>query len=150
MPESDSHDEPEPRGLVLGSLRSVKASAQLPLVDRDFRFVERRPERLHAYARGLLQHLRGIRAGGKAEGYPISTIKAATVWLIESYAEALVAPAPEAAVLVSEIVRPHRNASTLPVRRSIGRLLSSRPIILPIPQAKNRPWQNATLWRNTF
>lgn len=118
MPESDSHDEPEPRGLVLGSLRSVKASAQLPLVDRDFRFVERRPERLHAYARGLLQHLRGIRAGGKAEGYPIATIKAATVWLIESYAEALVAPAPEAAVLVSEIVRPHRNASTLPVRRS--------------------------------
>ena len=96
----------------------MKASAQLPLVDPDFRLVERRPERLHAYARGLLQHLRAIRAGEKAEGYPIATIKAATVWLIESYAEALVAPAPEAAVLVSEIVRPHRDASTLPVRRS--------------------------------
>jgi hypothetical protein len=96
----------------------VKASAQLPLVDPDFRLVESRPERLHAYARGLLQHLRAIRAGGKAGGYPIATIKAAVVWLIESYAEAHVAPAPEAALLVSEIVRPHREASTVPVRRS--------------------------------
>ena len=96
----------------------MKASAQLPLVDPDFRLVERRPERLHAYARGLLQHLRAIRARGKARGYPIATIKAATVWLIESYAAAVVAPAPEAALLVREIVRPHRDASTLPVRRS--------------------------------
>jgi len=96
----------------------VKASAQLPLVDPDFRLVERRPERLHAYARGLLQHLRAIRAGEKAGGYPIATIKAAVVWLIESYAEAVVAPAPEAALLVSEIVGPDRDASTLPIRRS--------------------------------
>jgi hypothetical protein len=96
----------------------VKMSAQLPLVDPKFRLVERRPERLHAYARGLLQHLRGIRAGGKAEGYPIATIKAAAVWLIKSYADAVVAPAPEAALLVSEIVRPRRDASTSPVRRS--------------------------------
>jgi hypothetical protein len=91
---------------------------QLPLVDPEFRLVERRPEKLHAYARGLLQHLRAIRSGGKAQGYPIATIKAATVWLVDSYAEADVAPAPEAARLVSEIVRPHRDASTLPVRRS--------------------------------
>jgi hypothetical protein len=55
----------------------VKKSAQLPLVDPDFRLVERRPETLHAYARGLLQHLREIRAGEKAGGYPIATIKAA-------------------------------------------------------------------------
>ena len=96
----------------------VKARAQLPLVDPDFRLVERRPETLHAYARGLLQHLRAIRAGGKAEGYPIATIKAAMVWLVESYAEARVPPAPEATLLVSEIVRPHRGASSLPVRRS--------------------------------
>ena len=96
----------------------MKECAQLPLVDPDFRLVERRPERLHAYARGLLQHLREIRAGEKAGGYPIATIKAAVVWLIESYAEAAVAPAPEAARLVSEIVDPHRDASTLPVRRS--------------------------------
>jgi hypothetical protein len=91
-------------GLVPGSSEVVTASAQLPLVD--------------GYARGLLEHLRAIRAGGKAEGYPIATIKAAAVWLIESYAEANVAPAPEAAQLIREIVGPHRDASTLPVRRS--------------------------------
>jgi hypothetical protein len=97
----------------------VKASGrQLPLVDPDFRLVERRPEMLHAYARGLLQHLRAIRAGEKAGGYPIATIKAAAVWLIESYAEAIVVPAPEAALLIREIVCPHPDASTLPVRRS--------------------------------
>jgi hypothetical protein len=73
----------------------VKSPGQLPLVDPDFLLVERRPEKLHAYARGLLWHLRHIRAGGKAGGYPIATIKAAAVWLIESYSEALVAPAPE-------------------------------------------------------
>jgi len=89
----------------------VKASAQLPLVDPDFRFVERRPEMLHAYARGLLQHLRDIRAGEKAGGYPIATIKAAVAWLIESYAEAVVASAPEAALLVREIVGPHGPSS---------------------------------------
>jgi len=50
--------------------------------------------------------LREIRAGEKAGGYPIATIKAAVVWLIESYAEAVVAPAPEAALLVSEIMGP--------------------------------------------
>jgi hypothetical protein len=104
--------------LAAGKPKFGKASAQLPLVDPDFRLVEHRPETLHAYARGLLQHLRAIRAGGKAVGYPIATIKAAMVWLIESYAEAQVPPAPEAALLVSEIVRPHRDASTLPVRRS--------------------------------
>jgi hypothetical protein len=96
----------------------MQANAQLPLVDPEFRLVERRPEKLHAYARGLLQHMRAIRAGEKAGGYPIATIKAAAVWLIESYAEAVVAPAPEAALLVSEIVLPDPDASTLPVRRS--------------------------------
>lgn len=96
----------------------MKSRAQLPLVDPDFRFVERRAEILHAYAHGLLIHLRQIRAGGKAGGYPITSIKSATVWLIESYAEAKVAPSPEAARLIDEIVRPNRGASTLPVRKS--------------------------------
>jgi hypothetical protein len=90
----------------------VEARAQLPPVDPDFRLDEHRPEALHAYARGLLQQLRHIRAGGKAKGYPIATIKAATVWLIDSYAEVGIAPAPEAAQLVREIVRPNRDAST--------------------------------------
>ena len=96
----------------------MTSRVQLPLIDPDFCFVERRPEQLHAYARGLLQHLHHIRAGGKAGGYPISTIKAAAVWLIESYAEAGIAPAPEAARLIDEIVQPQPGASTLPVRRS--------------------------------
>ena len=107
----------------------VEPRAQLPPVDPDFLLVEHRPEALHAYARGLLQHLRLIRAGGKAKGYPIATIKAAAGWLIDSYAEAGIAPAPEAALLVREIIRPNRHASTLPVRRSseVWRPSSSRP-----------------------
>jgi hypothetical protein len=92
--------------------------AQLPLVDPDFRLVERQPRNLHAYARGLLWHLRRIRAGGKAAGYPIATIKSAAVWLIEMYATARIAPVPEAAQLMNEIVQPDRDASTSPVRRS--------------------------------
>ena len=96
----------------------VKANAQLPLVDPEFLLVERRPEQLHAYARGLLQHLRQIRATRKARGYPITTIKAAALWLIKSYASAGVAPAPETARLIHEIVGPSADASTLPVRRS--------------------------------
>ncbi len=96
----------------------MKANAQLPPVDPEFLLVERRPEQLHTYARGLLQHLRQIRAGEKARGYPITTIKAAGVWLIKSYAAAGIAPAPEAARLIHEIVGPSANASTLPVRRS--------------------------------
>ena len=96
----------------------MKAIAQLPFVDPDFLFIERRPEQLHAYARGLLQHLRQIRDGKKARRYPITTIKAAAVWLIKSYAAAGIAPAAEAARLIDEIVQPKADASTLPVRRS--------------------------------
>jgi hypothetical protein len=96
----------------------MKPPGELPVVDPDFRFVERRAERLHCYARGLLTHLRRIRAGKKAGGYPIATVKSAAVWLIDSYAEAGVAPAPEAARLIEEIVQSKRDASTLPVRRS--------------------------------
>jgi hypothetical protein len=96
----------------------MKSCAYLPLVDPDFLFVERRPEKLHAYARGLLQHLRRIRAGEKAGGYPIATIKSAAVWLIGSYAEAGIAPSAEAARLIEEILRANKWASTLPVRRS--------------------------------
>ena len=61
----------------------MKASAQLPPVDPEFLLVERRPETLRAYARGLLWHLRQIRAGGEARRYPITIIKAAAVWLVE-------------------------------------------------------------------
>ena len=94
------------------------ACARLPYVDPDFRVVERHPANLHTYASELLQHLRRIRAGEKSGGYPIATIKSAAIWLIEAYTEAGVAPSPEAARLIDEIVRPNRGASTLPVRQS--------------------------------
>lgn len=96
----------------------MKSDAHLPIVDPDFRFVERNPEKLDAYARGLLQQLRRIRAGEKARGYPIATVKSAAVWLIDSYAVAGAPPAPEAARLIAEIIQANHNASTLPVRRS--------------------------------
>jgi hypothetical protein len=113
----------------------MRVRASLPLVDPAFRLVEREPEKLHAYARGLLRHLRRIRCGEKAGGYPIATIKSAAVWLIESYAEAGVAPAPEAARLIDEIVRPNKGASTLPVRRS-----SEEAYLAAIEfEAKHRP-----------
>lgn len=91
---------------------------QLPPVDPDFGLVERRAEQLHAYARGLLQHLRQIRAKKKAKGYPITTIEAAAVWLIEAYTQAGIALVPEMARLISEIIQPKPDASTLPVRAS--------------------------------
>jgi hypothetical protein len=56
--------------------------AQLPPVDPDFLIVERDQKKLDAYARGLLAHLRRIRSGQTAQGYPIATIKSAAVWLI--------------------------------------------------------------------
>jgi hypothetical protein len=90
----------------------------LPPVDRDFLIVERNPEKLDAYARGLLAQLRDIRAGQKAQNYPIELIKPAAVWLIESYATARVAPAPEAAQLIREVIQPNESGSTLPVRQS--------------------------------
>ena len=96
----------------------MQSNALLPLVDSEFHLVERRRARLDAYARGLLQHLGRIRDGGKAGRYPIATIKAAAVWLIESYVDARVAPAPEAALLIRKIVSPNKSASTLPVRAS--------------------------------
>jgi hypothetical protein len=106
-----------------GQFRSwiLQSNALLPLVDSEFHLVECRRARLDAYARGLLQHLDRIRDGGKAGGYPVATIKAAAVWLIESYAEARVAPAPEAALLIRKIVSPNESASTSPVRKSSER-----------------------------
>jgi hypothetical protein len=100
------------------STQTPEQTGQLPPVDPDFRIVERNAANLHAYASGLLQHLLRIRAGQKSQGYPIATIRSASVWLIESYAEAGVAPSPDAARLVDEIVKSNRGASTLPVRAS--------------------------------
>ena len=94
----------------------------LPPVDPEYLLIERNPERLRAYARALLQHVQNVRAktsSGKSRRsssrYPIG---AAACWLIGAYANAKVAPAPEAARLIEEIIRPNRQASTLPVLKS--------------------------------
>jgi hypothetical protein len=89
----------------------------LPILDPDYFIVERNPERLHEFARGLLSQLRHIRAGGKADRYPIAKIEAAAVWLIQSYVNAKVVPAPEVAALIAELIKPEL-ASTLPVQRA--------------------------------
>jgi hypothetical protein len=96
----------------------VNSGAQLPLIDPDYLIVERRPERLHAYARGLLQHLQHVRAGKSAQGYPIVNIRSATVWLIKWYEATATPLTPEAAQLLDAIVPQDPEASTSPVRRS--------------------------------
>jgi len=107
-----------PHNQITGRAADLESRGQLPVVDPDYFIVERRPEKLHAYARGLLSHLRQIRAGGKARRYRITTIRSASVWLIRSYAAAGIAPALEAARLMGAIVQLRPEASTLPVRRS--------------------------------
>lgn len=98
--------------------QTAERTGQLPPVEPDFRVVERNAANLHAYATGLLQHLQRIRAGQKTQGYPIATIRSALVWLIESYAQAGVAPSLDAARLTKELVRPKQSASMLLVRKS--------------------------------
>ena len=92
--------------------------ARLPPVDPDFLIEERDLGKLAACARGLLAHLRDIRSGQRANGYPITKIRAATVWLWEAYIAAGAAPAPEAAQLIQELLKANPKAGTLPVRPS--------------------------------
>jgi hypothetical protein len=88
---------------------------QLPKVDPDYQIEPpENPERLHDYAAGLLAKLRGDLSTERP--YPKETIKAATSWLIWAYAEAGVAPSPDAAALVKELVQPDNRANTLPVQ----------------------------------
>ena len=48
----------------------------LPLVDPDYLILERDPDKLRAYARGLLYQLRN-----PSRSYSLEMVKAATVWL---------------------------------------------------------------------
>ena len=78
----------------------------LPHVDAESLIIERDHDTLSAYARGLWQHLSSIRAGGPNNGYPIATIRAATVWLIGAYCDADKTPDPEAYQLVAALIKP--------------------------------------------
>jgi hypothetical protein len=79
----------------------------LPMVDPDFLIIERGPDKLHAFARGLLSRLRK-----PSRSYPFETVKAATVWLVGAYVDAQVPLAPEMSELIAGVVKWKRRAST--------------------------------------
>jgi hypothetical protein len=79
----------------------------LPMVDPDYLIVERDPDRLRAYARGLLHQLRN-----PSRSYSLEMVKAATVWLVGAYVNARVPLAPEMDALIAGVVKWNRRAST--------------------------------------
>jgi hypothetical protein len=79
----------------------------LPLVDPDYPIIESDPDRLRAYARGLLHQLRN-----PSRSYPLEMVKAATVWLVGAYVDARVPLAPEVAALIAGVVKWNRRASS--------------------------------------
>jgi hypothetical protein len=78
----------------------------LPMFDPVFLIIERDPDKLHAYARGLLHQLRN-----PSRSYSFEMIKAATVWLVGAYVEARVPLAPEMSGLIAGVVKWNRRAS---------------------------------------
>jgi hypothetical protein len=79
----------------------------VPMVDPDFLIIERDPERLDAYARGLLYQMLHC-----SRSYSFEMVKAATVWLVDAYANAGVPLAPEVSRPVAGVVKWNRRAST--------------------------------------
>src|SRR5437016_5000240 len=62
----------------------------LPLIDPDYLIIEHDPDKLRAYARGLLHQLRN-----PSRSYSFEMVKVATVWLVGAYVDARVPLAPE-------------------------------------------------------
>jgi hypothetical protein len=79
----------------------------LPLVDPDYLIMEHDPDRLRAYARGLLHELRN-----RSRSYSFEMVKAATVWLVGAYVDARAPLAPEMAGLIAGVVEWNRRASS--------------------------------------
>ena len=79
----------------------------LPVVDPDFLIIERDPEKLHRFARGLLSRLRN-----PSRSYSVEMVKAATVWLVGAYVDAQIPLAPEMSALIAGVVKWERRAST--------------------------------------
>src|SRR5438874_1287857 len=52
----------------------------LPLIDPDYLIIEHDPDKLRAYARGLLHQLRN-----PSRSYSFEMVKVATVWLVGAY-----------------------------------------------------------------
>ena len=64
-------------GQVHRSRETTTEDFYLPMVDPDFLIIERDPDKLHAFARGLLNRLRK-----PSRSYSFEMVKAATVWLV--------------------------------------------------------------------
>jgi hypothetical protein len=79
----------------------------LPMVDPDSIIIERDPNKLHAFARGLLNRLRK-----PSRSYSFEMVKAATVWLVGAYVDAQVPLAPEMSALIAGVVKWQRRSST--------------------------------------
>jgi hypothetical protein len=79
----------------------------LPVIDPDHLIIQRDPETLHAYARGLLNQLRN-----PSRDYSLEMVKAATVWLVGAYVEARVPLAREMHELIAGVVKWKPGAST--------------------------------------
>jgi|SRR5450759_1951003 hypothetical protein len=94
-------------GQVNRSRETPTEDFYLPMVDPDFLIIERDPDKLHAFARGLLNRLRK-----PSRRYPFETVKAATVWLVGAYVDAQVPLAPEMSELIAGAVKWKRRAST--------------------------------------
>ncbi len=71
---------------------------KLPLVDPDYLIQESDPDKLRAYARGLLLQLRN-----PSRSYSREMVKAATVWLVGAYVDARLPLAPEMAALIAGV-----------------------------------------------
>jgi hypothetical protein len=91
-----------------GARNTGTENFDLPVVDPDFLIIERDPEKLHAFSRGLLNRLRR-----PSRSYSFEMVKAATVWLVGAYVEAQVPLAPEMSGLIAGIVKWQRRGSTL-------------------------------------
>ena len=81
--------------------------SSLPIVDPDFLIIESDPDKLHMFARGLLNRLRN-----PSPSYSFEMVKAATVWLVGAYVDAQIPLAPEMSALIAGVVKWQRRAST--------------------------------------
>jgi hypothetical protein len=94
-------------GQVHRSRETTAADCYLPMVDPDFLIIERDSDKLHAFARGLLNRLRK-----PSRSYSFEMVKAASVWLVGAYVDAQVPLAPEMSELIAGVVKWQRRAST--------------------------------------
>ena len=97
----------------------------LPLIDPDYLIIEHDPDKLRAYARGLLHQLRN-----PSRSYSFEMVKVATVWLVGAYVDARVPLAPEMNGLIAGVVKWNRRASSFRNRASFAwRLLSFNHLV---------------------